>query len=76
MSLLESLLFGIFFYLVYQVSDITEMKRPSKGDMLDTLSFESHLLAPPPAMIMKQPIREIRNIPAVNVIDGISYSVC
>ncbi|KAK4037116.1 hypothetical protein OUZ56_029155 [Daphnia magna] len=76
LSLLESLLFGIFFYLVYQVSDITEMKRPSKGDMLDTPSFERHLLAPPPAVIIKQPIRDVRNIPPVNVIDGISYSVC
>lgn len=43
--MLEALFFGIIFYLVYQVSDITEMKRPSQASVIDTPSTQRRLLA-------------------------------
>nr|CAH0107278.1 unnamed protein product [Daphnia galeata] len=71
LSLLEALLFGVLFYLVYQVSDITEMKRPSKASILDTPSTQRRLLAAAhPTVVVKEPNS------TMNTFNGITYTAC
>lgn len=79
LSLLEALIFGVLFYLVYQVSDITEMKRPSKAGMLDTPSTQRRLLLAPDAhptvtVVVKEPTSQMN--PTTNTYNGMTFTVC
>ncbi|EFX65693.1 hypothetical protein DAPPUDRAFT_303564 [Daphnia pulex] len=78
LSLLEALIFGVLFYLVYQVRDITEMKRPSKAGMLDTPSTQRRLLAsdvhPTATVVVKEPTSHMN--PTTNTYNGMTYTAC
>lgn len=78
LSMSESLLFGVLFYLAFQVSDITEMKRPSKAGTIDTPSTQRRLLNPNHVEVnIKEPNKSNNGAQMGNKYYGdVPFSVC